>query len=102
MMATAVEEQVGVSFEETENQKMIAQMIRDFGLVEIRPKMIQWDESQEFPIGLFKKMGALGLMGVLVPEEYGGAGFGLGFCRFAQTTALRNHLLLFIRRFQSH
>ncbi len=76
MMATAVEEQVGVSFEETENQKMIAQMIRDFGLVEIRPKMMQWDESQEFPIGLFKKMGALGLMGVLVPEEYGGAGFG--------------------------
>ncbi len=76
MMATAVEEQVGVSFEETENQKMIAQMIRDFGLLEIRPKMMQWDESQEFPIGLFKKMGALGLMGVLVPEEYGGAGFG--------------------------
>lgn len=75
-MATVVEEQVGVSFEETENQKMIAQMIRDFGLVEIRPKMMQWDESQEFPIGLFKKMGALGLMGVLVPEEYGGAGFG--------------------------
>ena len=75
MMATAVEEQVGVSFEETENQKMIAQMIRDFGLLEIRPKMMQWDESQEFPIGLFKKMGALGLMGVLVPEEYGGAGF---------------------------
>ena len=75
-MATVVEEQVGVSFEESENQKMIAQMIRDFGLVEIRPKMMQWDESQEFPIGLFKKMGALGLMGVLVPEEYGGAGFG--------------------------
>ena len=75
-MATLVEEQVGVSFEETENQKMIAQMVRDFGSVEIKPKMMEWDESQEFPIALFKKMGALGLMGVLVPQEYGGAGFG--------------------------
>ncbi len=75
-MATLVEEQVGISFEETENQRMIAQMIRDFGSVEIRPKMMDWDESQEFPVALFKKMGALGLMGVLVPQEYGGAGFG--------------------------
>lgn len=75
-MGTLVEEQVGISFEETENQRMIAQMIRDFGSVEIRPKMMDWDESQEFPVALFKKMGALGLMGVLVPEEYGGAGFG--------------------------
>ncbi len=75
-MATMVEEQVDVSFEETENQKMIAQMIRDFGSVEIKPKMMEWDESQEFPIALFKKMGGLGLMGVLVPVEYGGAGFG--------------------------
>ena len=75
-MATLVDEQVGISFEETENQRMIAQMIRDFGSVEIRPKMMDWDESQEFPVALFKKMGALGLMGVLVPEEYGGAGFG--------------------------
>ena len=75
-MGTLVEEQVGISFEETENQRMISQMIKDFGSVEIRPKMMDWDESQEFPVALFKKMGALGLMGVLVPEEYGGAGFG--------------------------
>ncbi|MBK5279789.1 MAG: acyl-CoA dehydrogenase family protein [Bacteroidia bacterium] len=75
MIATA-QEQVGVSFEETENQKMITGMIRDFGSVEIKPRMMEWDESQEFPIALFKKMGALGLMGVLVPVEYGGAGFG--------------------------
>jgi alkylation response protein AidB-like acyl-CoA dehydrogenase len=65
-----------LNFEETENQKMIAQMVRDFGHREIRPKMMEWDESQEFPIEVFKKMGDLGLMGVLVPEEYGGAGFG--------------------------
>ena len=75
MVSTAVE-QTGISFEETENQKMIAEMIQDFGSVEIKPKMMEWDESQEFPIALFKKLGALGLMGVLVPQEYGGAGFG--------------------------
>jgi alkylation response protein AidB-like acyl-CoA dehydrogenase len=65
-----------MSFEETENQKMIAQMIRDFGNREIRPYMMNWDETQEFPIDLFREMGGLGLLGVLVPEEYGGAGFG--------------------------
>lgn len=66
----------GISFEESENQKMIAGMIRDFGKKEILPKMMEWDESQEFPIQVFKKLGELGLMGVLVPEEYGGSGFG--------------------------
>ena len=66
----------GISFDETENQKMIAQMIKDFGVREIKPKMMEWDESQYFPIELFKKLGELGLMGVLVPEEYGGSGFG--------------------------
>lgn len=65
-----------LNFEETENQKMIAQMVRDFGNREIKPKMMQWDEAQEFPVDLFRKMGELGLMGVIVPEEYGGAGFG--------------------------
>jgi alkylation response protein AidB-like acyl-CoA dehydrogenase len=65
-----------MSFEETENQKMIRQMIRDFGDREIRPYMMNWDESQEFPVDLFREMGSLGLMGVLVPEEYGGSGFG--------------------------
>lgn len=65
-----------VNFLETENQKMVAQMVRDFGAKEIKPKMMEWDESQEFPVDLFKKLGGLGLMGVLVPEEYGGSGFG--------------------------
>ena len=36
-----------------------------------------WDESQEFPVQIFKEMGKLGMMGVLVPEEYGGAGLSL-------------------------
>lgn len=75
-MEVLEEKLTGVNFEENENQRMIAQMIRDFGNKEIRPKMMQWDESQEFPVQVFKKMGKLGLMGVLVPEEYGGAGFG--------------------------
>ncbi|HCM76502.1 MAG TPA: acyl-CoA dehydrogenase [Cytophagales bacterium] len=70
------EPMAGVNFDESENQKMIAQMIRDFGDLEIRPNIMTWDESQEFPVPLFKKMGDLGLMGVLVPEEYGGSGFG--------------------------
>ena len=59
-----------------ENQVMIAQMVRDFGAKHIRPNMMEWDESQQFPIETFKKLGALGLMGVLVPQEYGGSGFG--------------------------
>ncbi len=66
----------GVGFEETESQKMITKMIRDFGVKEIIPNMMNWDESQHFPLELFKKLGSLGLMGVLVPLEYGGSGFG--------------------------
>ncbi|MCU0383543.1 MAG: acyl-CoA dehydrogenase family protein, partial [Cyclobacteriaceae bacterium] len=75
-METLLENQTAIGFEETENQKMIAQMIRDFGAKEIKPYMMDWDETQEFPIALFHKLGKLGLMGVLVPETYGGAGFG--------------------------
>lgn len=60
----------------TENQKMIAQMVRDFGEKEIRPNLMKWDEEQYFPIDTMRKMGELGLLGVFVPEEYGGSGFG--------------------------
>ena len=65
-----------MSFDVSENQKMIAQMVRDFGAREIKPFSMEWDETQHFPVDLFRKMGGLGLMGVLVPEEYGGSGFG--------------------------
>jgi alkylation response protein AidB-like acyl-CoA dehydrogenase len=65
-----------MNFQKTENQQMIAEMVRNFGDNHIRPKMMEWDESQEFPIEVFKEMGKLGLMGVLVPEVYGGSGFG--------------------------
>jgi hypothetical protein len=65
-----------MDFSYSENQKMIAQTVRDFSEKEIRPNVMKWDESQEFPLPLFKKLGGLGLLGVLVPEEYGGSGFG--------------------------
>jgi alkylation response protein AidB-like acyl-CoA dehydrogenase len=65
-----------MDFNYTENQNMIADMVSDFADKHIRPDMMKWDESQEFPVDLFKKLGDLGLMGVLVPTEYGGSGFG--------------------------
>lgn len=65
-----------MNFELNENQKMIAQMVRDFAEKEIRPHFMEWDETQEFPVHVFKKLGELGLMGVFIPEEYGGSGFG--------------------------
>lgn len=61
-------------FDLSEGQQMMADMIRDFGDKHIRPNIMKWDESQEFPVDLFHEMGKLGLMGVLVPQEYGGAG----------------------------
>jgi alkylation response protein AidB-like acyl-CoA dehydrogenase len=68
--------QLMMNFEHNENQAMISQMIRDFGAKEITPFRKTWDDDQFFPIELFKKLGELGLMGVLVPSEYGGSGFG--------------------------
>ncbi len=63
-----------MNFNYSENQKIISETIRDFSKREIIPNMYDWDEKQYFPIELFKKIGELGMMGVLVPEEYGGAG----------------------------
>ncbi|MCT4579961.1 MAG: acyl-CoA dehydrogenase family protein [Flavobacteriales bacterium] len=65
-----------MNFDISENESMIQQMVKDFAEKEIRPNVMTWDESQEFPVELFKKAGELGLMGVLVPTEYGGAGMG--------------------------
>ncbi|WP_425389938.1 acyl-CoA dehydrogenase [Ekhidna sp.] len=62
--------------EVNENKEMIAQMVRDFCAKEIEPHKMKWDDTQEFPKEVFHKMGELGLLGVLVPQEYGGAGFG--------------------------
>jgi alkylation response protein AidB-like acyl-CoA dehydrogenase len=74
-METAVTEST-MTFGFTENQKMIAEMVRNFAAREMAPFVREWDETQEFPVQLMKKLGELGLMGVLVPQEYGGSGFG--------------------------
>ncbi len=63
-----------MNFETSEITLQVAQMARDFAQQHIKPYVMEWDESQEFPLHLFKKLGELGLMGVLVPEQYGGAG----------------------------
>jgi len=65
-----------MNFDLTENELMIQQMVKDFAEKEIRPNVMKWDESQEFPVELFRKAGELGLMGILVPAEYGGSGMG--------------------------
>ncbi len=64
-----------MNFDRTENQVMIAQMVRDFAEKEIRPNMNKWDADEHFPVDVMKKMGELGLLGVFVPEQYGGSGF---------------------------
>ena len=65
-----------MNFDYNETQLMIAQSIKDFAEKNIRPYIMEWDEEQIFPIPLFKKLGEMGFMGVLVPEEYGGSGLG--------------------------
>lgn len=65
-----------MNFEYTDNQKMIAQTVRDFAEKNIRPYVMEWDETQHFPIETLKALGELGLMGILIPEQYGGAGLG--------------------------
>jgi alkylation response protein AidB-like acyl-CoA dehydrogenase len=65
-----------MNFDYSETQTMIAESARDFAEKYIRPHIMEWDESQKFPIPLFKKMGKMGFMGVLVPEELGGSGLG--------------------------
>ncbi|SKB38902.1 Acyl-CoA dehydrogenase [Parapedobacter luteus] len=61
---------------EEENREMVRQMVREFVAKHIQPHMMEWDEGQYFPVDTFKAMGELGVMGTLVPVEYGGAGLG--------------------------
>ena len=65
-----------MNFEQNENQDMIAQMVRDFAEKEIKPNMKSWDDHETFPLETMKKLGELGLLGIFIPEEYGGSGFG--------------------------
>jgi len=63
-----------MNFEISETTMQVAQVARDFAQQQIKPFVMEWDESQEFPAATIKAMGALGMMGVLVPEQYGGSG----------------------------
>jgi len=59
-----------------ENLQMIEQSAKDFAENHIRPHVMEWDEAQHFPIETMRKLGELGFLGVLVPEEYNGSGLG--------------------------
>ncbi|MBK22123.1 MAG: acyl-CoA dehydrogenase [Flavobacteriales bacterium] len=99
-------------FGTTENQQMIAEMLQSFGEKHIRPHFMDWDKKQTFPVELFRQLGELGCMGVLVPEKYGGAGFGyreyvttiveiskicgsIGLSVAAHNSLCTNHILMF-------
>ena len=73
-----------MNFDLNENQLMITQMVRDFALKEIRPNMKKWDDEEYFPVETMKKLGELGLLGIFIPEKYGGSGFSY----FEYVTAL--------------
>lgn len=67
---------LNMDFRQSELTDQVAQTARDFARQHILPHVMKWDESQEFPVEVFKELGKLGMMGVLVPEKYGGAGLG--------------------------
>lgn len=101
-----------MNFHESEDLKMIRTSVRDFVEREVLPHRMEWDEAQHFPKDLFRKMGEIGLMGMLVPEEYGGAGLGyfeykaaieeiarvcgsIGLSMAAHNSLCTNHILTF-------
>ncbi len=96
----------------TETQQLIIHSIRDFAEKNIKPYMMDWDETQHFPVNLFREMGKMGWMGVLVPEEYGGSALNyhdyiriieeigkvdgsIGLSVAAHNSLCTNHILLF-------
>ena len=95
-----------------ENLAFIRQSAQDFAETHIRPYLMDWDESQEFPIEMMHKLGEYGFLGVLVPEEYGGAGLdyqayvtiiveiskvcgSIGLSVAAHNSLCTNHILMF-------
>ncbi len=70
-----------MDFELNDEQRQMKMSVREFAESEIAPHVMEWDEAQHFPIELKPKLAAIGLMGVLFPEEYGGA--GLGYVEYA-------------------
>lgn len=65
-----------MDFSVNELTQQVTQIARDFAVKHIKPHIMEWDEKQEFPVPVFKELGKLGMMGVLVPEKYGGSGLG--------------------------
>jgi alkylation response protein AidB-like acyl-CoA dehydrogenase len=101
-----------MNFQHSELTQQVAQTAADFAAQYIKPHVMEWDESQEFPVHIFKEMGKLGLMGVLVPEEFGGAGLSyfeyvaiieeiakvcgsIGLSLAAHNSLCTNHILTF-------
>jgi len=101
-----------MNFETTELTQQVAELARNFARQNIKPFVMEWDESQQFPIHVFREMGKLGLMGILVPEEYGGAGLSyfeyvaalteiskvcgsIGLSLAAHNSLCTNHILTF-------
>jgi alkylation response protein AidB-like acyl-CoA dehydrogenase len=102
-----------------ENMAFIRQSASDFAETHIRPYVMEWDESQHFPVEMMRKMGELGFLGVLVPEEYGGAGLdyqayitiieeiskvcgSIGLSVAAHNSLCTNHILMFADEVQKH
>ena len=65
-----------MNFRQEEVTTQVAQVARDYAQKHIKPFVMEWDESQHFPREVFTEMGKLGLMGMFIPEKYGGSGFG--------------------------
>ena len=101
-----------MNFQENETIVAIREMVRDFAAREMAPHILDWDERQHFPRELFRQMGELGLMGMLVPESYGGTGLGyfeyaaaieelaavcgsIGLSMAAHNSLCTNHILTF-------
>ena len=74
MIILRLQRSLDMNFTPSELTIQVAQSARDFAIQYIKPNLMEWDESQEFPVHIFKELGKLGMMGVLVPEQYGGAG----------------------------
>lgn len=104
--------ETGFDFKTTDNQVAIKAMVADFAQKFIKPHVMEWDEEQVFPVELFKQFGEQGLMGILVPEAYGGAGLGyqeyvdvivevskicgsIGLSLAAHNSLCTNHILTF-------
>ena len=65
-----------MNFQFSEEQELIAESARNFAEQYIRPHIMEWDETQHFPVDILKKAGEMGFMGIFIPEEYGGSGLG--------------------------